>query len=398
MNRDIYILLAAQFLTAFADNAILFTAVTMAMHLPTHPPWYVPALQVSFLVAFVLLAPWVGRYADTRSKSTVLVTANLIKGAGAALMLTHVDPLLSYAVVGVGAAAYSPAKYGILPELVPHSVLVRANGWIESTTIVAILTGSLGGAVVADRSVAWALILVMVLYLVSALSALLITRIPPRHHEQMPALRHFAAMIRTLLSTRRARFVVLGDSLFWATGAVLRVLLVAWAPVVLLVTDTAQIAELTTYLAIGVAFGAVLAARLIPMEHLRRARFAAYLMGLSILALGLVESVWPARLALLAGGMMGGLFMVPINATLQEIGHRSIGSGGAVAVQAFFENLAMMTATGLYGLAAAQGAQPVASMVALGALVVTGTFVLSLRLPPDSGGAKAVRQGADDTG
>lgn len=398
MNRDVYILLVAQFLTAFADNAILFTAVAMVMHLPSHPPWYIPALQASFLVAFVVFAPWVGRHADTHSKSGVLVSANLVKGIGAALMLAKVDPLLSYAVVGVGAAVYSPAKYGILPELVPHSALVRTNGWIESTTIVAILTGSLGGAMVADRSVARALILVMGLYLASALGALLITRLPPRHHGEMPVLRHFAGMVRKLLSTTRARFVVLGDSLFWATGAVLRVLLVAWAPVVLMVTDTTQIAELTTFLAVGVAVGAVFAARFIPLERIRRARIAAYLMGLSILALGLVETLWPARLALLAGGMMGGIFMVPINATLQEIGHRSIGSGGAVAVQSFFENLAMLSATGLYGLAAAQGAQPVASMIALGLLVLAGTFAVSWHLPAENAANGQPEPGSDDAG
>lgn len=381
MNRNLYTLLAAQFLTAFADNAILFAAIAMALYGPERGAWYVPALQASFLVAFVVLAAWVGPYADRRPKATVLTTANGIKAVGGVMMLGGFEPLLAYAVVGIGAAVYGPAKYGILPELVPHDALVKANGWIEGATILAILGGGLAGAAMADQSIDWALKVVVLLYLASALLALFIARTPPQLTEPVRALPHFARTVRRLLASPRARFATLGVSLFWAAAAVLRVVLVAWAPLVLAFTKTADIAELTLYSAIGIAVGAVLAPRLIPLEHLRRARLAAYLMGASILLLSLVDSLWPARAVLLTVGIMGGLFVVPINAALQEIGHRSVGSGGAVAVQHFFENLAMLAGTGLYSYAAAQGAPPVAAFVVLGVLVVAATFVVARRLP-----------------
>ena len=136
MNRNLYILLLAQFLSAFADNAILFTVIAMIMETATAAAWYIPALQASFLVAFVLLAPWVGPFADARPKASVLVSANVVKAIGAGLLLINLEPLFAYAMIGVGAAMYSPAKYGILPELVAHEKLVKANGWIEGSTIV----------------------------------------------------------------------------------------------------------------------------------------------------------------------------------------------------------------------------------------------------------------------
>ena len=385
MKRDVYLLLFAQFLTAFADNAILFTAITMVMQATDTPAWYIPALQGSFLVAFVLCAPWVGPYADARPKAQVLTTGNVVKGIGAVLMLLHVEPLLSYAVVGLGAAIYGPAKYGILPELVGEQHLVKANGWIEGSTILAILAGTLVGALLSESSVTLALGVVAVLYVISALVALWITRLAVVPYDKKPALPHFIAMVRRLLSTPRARFSTLGVSLFWAVSVVLRVLLVAWAPAVLLITQTSKIAELVMYLAIGVAVGALLAARFIPLAFLRRARLAAYGMGVVVLLLSLVDDLWLARAALFAAGIAGGMFVVPINAALQEIGHKSIGAGGAVSVQNFFENLAMLIASGLYSVAAGMGALPVPAIIALGVFVLLATFIISWHLPKDSG-------------
>jgi len=385
MKRDVYLLLFAQFLTAFADNAILFTAITMVMQATNTPAWYIPALQGSFLVAFVLCAPWVGPYADARPKAHILPTGNVVKGIGAGLMLLHVEPLLSYAVVGLGAAIYGPAKYGILPELVGEQQLVKANGWIEGSTILAILAGTLVGALLSESSVTLALGVVTALYVISALVALWITRLAVAPYEQKPALPHFISMLRRLLSTPRARFSTLGVSLFWAVSVVLRVLLVAWAPAVLLITQTSKIAELVMFLAIGVAVGALLAARFIPLAFLRRARLAAYGMGVVVLLLSLVDDLWLARAALFAAGIAGGMFVVPINAALQEIGHKSIGAGGAVAVQNFFENLAMLIASGLYSIAAGMGVLPVPAIVALGAFVLIATFIISWHLPKDGG-------------
>ncbi|MGD8593072.1 MAG: lysophospholipid transporter LplT [Gammaproteobacteria bacterium] len=385
MNRNVNKVLIAQFITAFADNAVLFTVITMVLQSGTMDSWYVPALQASFLVAFVVLAPWVGPFADSRSKPSVLTYANVIKAVGASLLLFNFEPLIAYALIGVGAAAYSPAKYGILPELVDEQALVKANGWIEGSTILAILSGTLVGAKVSEYSIEVALVMVVGLYVASAAVALFIAKTPVVNKEVGAALPKFKRMMRQLLSTPRARFSTIAVSLFWASASVLRVLLVAWAPVVFLMSETSEIAMLTMFVAIGIAVGSVLAQKFIPLAYLRRARLAAFAMGAVIVLLSFVDSLWIARFVLFLSGVAGGLFVVPINAALQEIGHKSIGSGGAVGIQNFFENLAMLVASGLYAWAAGVGAAPVATMFTLGILVIVATIIVSWQLPPDTG-------------
>ncbi|PIQ34655.1 MAG: lysophospholipid transporter LplT [Zetaproteobacteria bacterium CG02_land_8_20_14_3_00_50_9] len=384
MSADVKKLLVAQFLTALADNAILFTAVAMVLSGALDGDWYVPALQGCFLVAFVVFAPWVGSFSDTRSKPYVLIVANLVKAAGAGLMLLGSDPLLAYTVIGLGAAAYSPAKYGILPELVHGDDLVRANGWIEGSTIIAILLGTVLGAAVADYSITLAVSCVLLIYLISAAVAQLMTKLPAlRESVSGGALSNFSHTIRELLATPRARFSTLGVSLFWASAIVMRLVIIAWAPAVLLLSTSTQISMLTLFIALGIAVGAALAPRLIPLGGLRRARIAAYAMGFCILLLMLVQDVWLARASLFAAGICGGLFVVPVNAALQDIGHKSVGSGRAVAVQQFFENAAMLLATGLYTWSAATGAGAVESLLVLGVFVMLATLVISWHLPRD---------------
>ena len=385
MNRDIYRVLITQFLTAFADNAVLFTAITMVLQQSEIGGWYIPALQAAFLVAYVAFAPWVGRFADARPKRKVLFVANAVKGIGTAMLLFQIEPLLAYAIIGLGAAAYSPAKYGILPELVDEKLLVKANGWIEGSTILAILSGTLVGAVLAEYSVALALLIIIGLYVTSSVVALSIQHQLIVGPAAGRALTNFFNQMRGLLATPRARFSTLGVSLFWAAATVLRVLLVAWAPVVLFIHSTTDIAMLTMFVAIGIAVGAVLVPRLIPMAYLRRARMAAYAMGTVIIILATIENVWAARIALFLAGMCGGLFVVPINAALQEIGHKTIGSGGAVAIQNFFENLAMLLAAGVYTLVAGAGIDPVITMIWLGSIVIVATILVSWHLPKDTG-------------
>jgi LPLT family lysophospholipid transporter-like MFS transporter len=382
MTRGVYVLLGAQFLTALADNAILFAAIAMLIGAP-RGAWYVPALQIGFLVAFVLLAPWVGVFADSRAKPRVLLIGNVLKAAGRCLMLGGVEPIAAYAVVGAGAAVYGPAKYGILPEMVPAGALVRANGLIEGSTIVAIILGTEVGARLADRSVGLALGAIVACYAASAAATFLLPRVTPARAASRGGLTSFGAMMRALFVTARARFAMLGNSLFWASAAVLRLLLVAWAPAVLATHNAAEVADLTLYLALGIVAGALAVPLLIPIEKLRRARLAAYAMGVCILAFSAVGGVGGARVALVAIGLCGGLFMVPMNAALQEIGHKSIGSGGAVALQSFFENLAMLVAVAAYATGAALGAAPVHTIFAVGVLVLVATFVVSWHLPPD---------------
>jgi LPLT family lysophospholipid transporter-like MFS transporter len=381
MSKHIYPLLIAQFLSAFADNAILFTVIALVMQTAQPPSWYIPALQSVFLVAFVVLAPWVGAFADNHAKSRVLIIANLIKAAGAGLLLLNVEPLIAYCLVGVGAALYSPAKYGILPELAGHGGLVKANSWIEGSTILAILTGMVVGAKVADYSTTWALVGTVGLFLISAATTLFLPVNISRAEVEGSKVLVFFQEVRSFLSTPRSRFAVLGASLFWAAAACVRVIIIAWAPLVLMSHNASDIANLTLFLALGIIAGSALVPRLIPLEHLRRARIPAYLMALLILGLSFTYSVWPARMVLFLMGTAGGMFIVPINAALQELGQQSIGSGGAVAMQNFFQNAAMLLSVGGYTFAASQQVGPIAALLALGGLLLLATFWVVMRLP-----------------
>jgi len=385
MKPDIYKVLSAQFLTAFADNAVLFATITMIMQQSSIDSWYVPALQVAFLIAFVIFAPWVGHLADTKPKRSVLVGANIIKALGAGLLIIEVEPLIAYALIGLGAAIYSPAKYGILPEIVDMKSLVKANGWIEGSTILAILSGTLIGALIAEKSLTLAMVSIIILYLLSAVIAATIKHNLIADSSSRHTLIDFANQMKGLLSTPRARFSTLGVSLFWAAATVLRLLLIAWAPIVLMIYTTTDIAMLTMFVAFGIAIGSILVPKLIPIAYLRRARMAAYAMGIVIVLLAGVDNIWAARAALLLAGICGGLFVVPINAALQEIGHKTIGSGGAVAIQNFFENSAMLIASATYALVANVGINPVITMIWLGILIIIATTVVSWHLPKDTG-------------
>jgi len=379
MTRGLLALLVAQFLSAFADNAILFTLVAMVLQADNIGDWYVPALQGSFLLAFVLLAPWVGPMADRYPKPQVLIAGNLIKLAGVLLLLIGVEPLLAYALVGLGAALYSPAKYGILPEMVDTDSLVRANAWVEATTIAAIVLGTVAGAAVADRSLMLAMWLIIGLYGFSLTATLLIPPLTARGATLQHALPEFIRMNPMLWRNARARFALLGGSLFWGSAALLRVALVAWAPLILITRSASDIADLTLFLAIGVILGSASAPRLIPLSKLPRARYVALIMGLLIAAFSTVDAVWPARLALLAIGIAGGLFVVPVNATVQDEGHHSVGSGHAVAIQNFFQNLAMLVSVGGYSLLLAADISVVTVISGLGLFVMAAAILLPSR-------------------
>lgn len=383
MNKGLVVLVIAQFLSAFGDNAILFTVIAMSLESGGRGAWYIPALQSAFLVAFVTLTPWVGALADRFPKPRVLLAANLVKTLGGLAILLGVEPLLGYAVIGVGAATYGPAKYGIIPELIGTSQLVRANGWVEGATIAAILLGTVGGARLADASIPMALIMVMVIYLVSAAATFLLPNCPAQRadYQTRSAWGILLGWVRQLLGSQRARLILLALSLFWGCAATLRVVLVAWAPEVLNAQSASDIADLTFFMAIGIVIGAGLAQRLIPLDQVRRTRFSAYGMGAMFLLLAAVDDLWSARLILLAIGVFGGIFVVPLNAAIQALGHETIGSGSAVAVQNFFQNSAILLSMGIYSAAAAAGAGSVPTILALGGLVWMMTLLVTLRLP-----------------
>lgn len=370
MNKQIYPLLAAQFLSAFADNALLFIVIAMILQSAQLATWYVSVLQGVFLLAFVILAPWAGSIADRYAKTRILISGNLIKAIGAGLLFFNVEPLLAYAIVGIGAAIYSPAKYGILPELVGHKFLVKANSAIEGATILAIVLGMVVGARVADYSITLALTGVVFIFIISIAITFMLNTYASNKIQPGSQVILFAQQIGQLFRATQPRFAILNASLFWATVATLRVTIIAWAPLVLIRQNSSEIAELTLFLAIGIIVGSALAPRLISLEALRLVVVPSCVMAIFIITLSCTNEIWATKIILSIIGVAGGVFIVPINATLQEFGQQSIGSGRAVAIQGFLQNASMLLAVGLYALSAALGVSPILAMASLGVLLL----------------------------
>lgn len=387
VSRGMLAVLFAQFLSALADNALLFAAIAeLAAH--AAPSWQTPLLQAVFVIAFIMLAPFVGPFADAWPKGRVMLAANAMKCIGAAAMLLGLHPLIAYNLVGIGAAAYSPAKYGILSELVDEEKLVKANGLIEGSTIVAILLGAVLGGKLADMSVTLALSAICVCYVLAALANGLIPRLPVAHplerFSPISLVRDFGHALTTLLRNRDARFSLLGTSVFWGTGSTLRLLLVAWVPVALGVADLSLPANLSGAVAIGIAFGAAGAASFVHLRNVNRALPAGILIGIVILAFAHLTNLYAAAAMLVVLGACGGFYVVPLNALLQECGHRSVGAGHAVAVQNFIENFAMLALVGLYTGMQKSGMPVVESATVFGAVVlvaISSLAVYRLRRP-----------------
>ena len=358
-SRGMIAVLAAQFLSALADNALLFGALAL-LRTDHYPAWTAPLLQEFFVGAYIILAPFVGPFADSLPKGRVMLIANALKLAGALGMCLGLNPFLAYGLVGVGAAAYSPAKYGILSELTSADQLVKANSLMESSTIAAILAGAIAGGTLADWSVTAALVVVTACYGAAAVANLLIPRLPPAHRLETVSpsaiVRDFLGAVRTLVRLPDTRFSMIGTSLFWGAGSTMRFLLVAWVPVALGITSNRMPAFLNAAVAVGIVAGAALAAKFVTLEKAQRALPAGVLIGAAVCAMSFTSSL-PAAFALMAVvGACGGFFVVPLNALLQERGHASVGAGHAIAVQNLAENTAMLVLIGLYTLVDRTGA------------------------------------------
>lgn len=345
--------LVAQFLSALADNALLIAAIAIVKQEGAQR--LVPVLQEFFVIPFILLAPFVGSIADAWPKGRVMLAANTLKLAGALMMSGGASPLVAYAVVGVGAAAYSPAKYGILAQLFGSERLVRANGMLEGSTIAAILLGVVLGGWLADVSLNTALGGVAGCYMAAAVANLFIPRLPPEHRLQFWSVLRlttdFARSAKALFVDRDGRFSLLGTSIFWGSGTTLRLMLFAWVPVALGVADNQTPANLMGVVSIGIVAGATAAGLWVRLETVNRALIAGLLLGPFVLALSHVTSLIAAVLLLGVIGFCGGFFVVPLNALLQDRGHAMIGAGRALAVQNFFENGTMLLFVGLYSIA-----------------------------------------------
>jgi len=379
--RALPAVLAAQFLSALADNALLFVAIAL-VRAQQRPEEWVPLLQEFFVLAFVILAPFAGPFADALPKGRVMLLANGLKLIGAGAMLAGLHPLLAYGMVGVGAAAYSPAKYGILSELVGPEKLVQANSLMEGSTIVAILLGVGSGGWLADHSIPMALWIVAGCYFAAMLANLLIPRLPAAHpgerFQAWPMIVDFVHTTSALGKDRDVRFSLASTSLFWGTGATLRLLLVAWVPLALGIADTSTPANLNGAVAVGIAVGAGLASVWIKLETVNRALIPGLLLGPIIMVLVKMHGLGESIALLVAVGLCGGLFVVPLNALLQERGHETVGAGHAVAIQNLFENLAMLGMIGLYTLSIKLGMDAIEVGLAFGGLVLAGLVPIAI--------------------
>ncbi|EPU3935216.1 lysophospholipid transporter LplT [Morganella morganii] len=385
LNKGMKAVLVSQFITAFADNAILF-AILAQLSARHYPEWSQPMLQMVFVLSFIVLAPFVGQIADSFPKGRVMLLSNGCKLIGAMVICVGTDPFLGYGLIGVGAAAYSPAKYGILGELTTGEQLVKANGLIEASTIVAILLGSVTGGFLSDYHITMTLILCTVMYALAALTNIYIPRLPPaktglsRNPRTMVVTFLRAAV--SLWKNQESRFSLTGTSLFWGAGVTLRLMLVLWVPAALGITSQTMPPLLNAMVAIGIVAGAGLAARFITLETVRRCMPAGILIGGMVIIFAVQTSVVPAGITLILVGVFGGLFLVPLNAMLQKCGKETVGAGNAIAVQNLGENSAMLLMLGLYSLAVKAGVPVVVIGAAFGslfALAIGGLWLWDIR-------------------
>jgi LPLT family lysophospholipid transporter-like MFS transporter len=353
-SRGMFATLGAQFLSAFGDNALLFAALALVRK-ESYPAWSGPLLQAFFVGAYILLAPIVGVFADVRPKGRAMLYANTLKFVGALGMCLHANPFVSYAVIGAGAAANSPAKYGILGELVAPAQLVKANSLLEASTIAAILLGAVAGGALTDWSIESALLVITGCFAASALSAIIIPRtkraVPTINYSIAASVKSFALQTRSLLESANARLAVIGTALFWGAGAALRFLVIAWVPVALNVTNNRLPGFLTGMAAAGIVVGAALAARFIRLKHVSRALPAGILIGVGVCLVPLAKTL-PLAFAVMAFvGICSGFFVVPLDALLQREGEGDVGAGSAIAIQNLFENLSMLAFVSCYTVA-----------------------------------------------
>lgn len=384
MSRGMIAVIIAQFFSAFGDNALLFATLAV-LKSQFYPDWSQPVLQMLFVAAYILLAPFVGQVADSMAKGRVMMLANSLKLLGALVICFGFNPFLGYTLVGAGAAAYSPAKYGILGEITHGEKLVKANGLMEASTIAAILLGSVAGGMLADWHLLAALGICALTYGIAVVANLFIPKLqaarPGQSWQLGMMVRSFFSAAALLWRDAETRFSLLGTSLFWGAGVTLRFLLVLWVPVALGISDNTTPTTLNAMVAIGIVIGAAAAAKLVTLETVRRCMPAGVLIGVMVVVFALQHSLLNAYLVLMLIGALGGFFVVPLNALLQARGKESVGSGNAIAVQNLGENSAMLIMLGFYTLAIKAGAPAVATGVGFGVLFALAIALLWLWRP-----------------
>ena len=400
MKKGFTSIMSAQFFSSLADNALLVAAIEM-LKTSGAPSWHIPALGAMFALFYVILAPFLGAFADAVPKGKVMFIANGIKVVGCLFMLFGAHPLMAYAVVGLGAAAYSPAKYGILTELLPNSQLVKANGWIEGLTIMSIifgyvLGGQLIGPVVSRHLLAFdlpvwdtsivtapeaAIAVIVVLYVIAALINLLIPRteapLQPITHGVVWLLRDFSSCNSRLWADRLGQISLATTTLFWGVSGNLRIIVFAWAAAALGYTTT-QASSLVGVVVIGTAAGAILASMRMRLDQATRVIPMGIVLGLLVVGLNFITTPWVAAPFLILLGAIGGFMVVPMNALLQHRGANLMGSGRSIAVQNFNEQACILGLSAFYTGMTRFGLSAFAA-IALFGLVVAGAMALVQR-------------------
>jgi MFS family permease len=398
MKRGFYTIMSAQFFSSLADNA-LFVAAVQLLRSSEAPEWQQAALVPMFALFYVVLAPFVGAFADSMPKGRVMLISNSIKVAGCLLMLFGTHPLLSYAIVGLGAAAYSPAKYGILTELLPASQLVKANGWIEGLTIASIILGVLlGGQLVGQTVAPWLLgfdfplidfgidsppeAAISMLIFVYLVAAWFNTHIPDTGVEMRPLPRKINSLIPDFWSCntrlwrdKLGQISLAATTLIWGVAGNLRFIVLAWAAAALGYTVT-QASALQGVVAIGMAVGAVVASLRMRLEDGPRVIPLGIGMGVLIILLIFIDNVWIAAPFLIMLGTLGGFLVVPMNALLQHRGHNLMGAGRSIAVQNFNEQACILALGAAYSLSAGLGVHTFAAITGFGLVVATVMWLI----------------------
>ena len=377
MKAGFYTIMAAQFFSSLADNALLIAAIALLQQ-RNEPDWMTPALQQCFVVSYVVLAPLVCAFADSMPKGRVMLITNGIKVLGCFMMLASVHPLAAYAVVGFGAAAYSPAKYGILTELLPARQLVVANGWIEGTTVGSIILGVLIGGLLISEKVSTmmlgfdiphidtgidtppqaAICVIAGFYVIAAVFNWFIPhtgvdhRVPSKNPFYL--IREFSHCVVLLWRDKLGQISLATTTLFWGAGATLKFIVLAWAAKAL-GFDLSQASYLQGVVAVGIAVGAIIAAKIITLRNSVNVLPIGVAMGLVVITMIFVTKLPVAVVLMIVIGACAGFFVVPMNALLQHRGHVLMGAGHSIAVQNFNENIGILVMVGLYALMIREG-------------------------------------------
>ena len=400
MKRGFYTIMSAQFFSSLADNA-LFVAAVELLRTEGAPEWQRAALVPMFALFYVVLAPFVGAFADALPKGKVMFISNAIKVVGCLMMLFGSHPLMAYAVVGLGAAAYSPAKYGILTELLPASQLVKANGWIEGLTIASIILGVLlGGQLVGPRLSEYLLAIdlpgidtaidtapeaaIATMIAVYGIAAAINLRIPRTGVEMRPLPRNLLALLpdfwrcnTRLWRDRLGQISLATTTLFWGVSGNMRYIVLAWAAAALHYSTT-QAASLVGVVALGTAVGAVVASMRVRLDRATQVMPLGILMGALLVAMVYVDHLWVAVPFLVFLGALGGYIVVPMNALLQHRGHNLMGAGRSIAVQNFNEQACILGLGGLYALSTAMGVSAFGAITAFGVLVAGFMWLIKI--------------------